>query len=151
MKRFGKILLIIAIVIVVTVGAIFGGVYLGLQKASKLEQYALGNDVYQSITARVGDRKAVGYATSVGTSGRSITIEYESGTVFDDLLAYTTYLTDEVGFIHSQDMDLKTVPGSTQLGVASADAGQIILVDVNYTDARYTLEFTKVEGTLTPR
>ncbi len=151
MRSFKKIGLIILAVSVVTVGVIFGGVYLGLQKASNMKVYDLGGDVLQSVTALVGERKATGYAASVGTEGSSITIEYESGTVFDDLVAYTDYLTEEKGFIHTQDMNLGMVPGSTQLGAVSEDAGQIIVADIDYTDSRYMLMFLKVEGTLTPR
>jgi hypothetical protein len=72
---------------------------------------------------------------------------YSSTSVYDDLWAYVQKLMDE-GWLVTEDIDLKAVPGSGQLGKKASDEGHILLLSFAYEDGKYAIKISKAEGTI---
>ncbi len=118
-----------------------------LTDAGKLMQYELGEDIIPSITAVVGEREVTGVESSIKNGVSSKQYTYSSASVYDDLWAYVQKLMDE-GWLVTEDIDLKTVPGSGQLGKKSSDEGNILLLSFAYEDSKYAIKISKAKGTI---
>jgi len=121
-----------------------------LSDAIKLQEYELGGDTIATVNAVVGERNVTGVSTS--QSGESITktYTYESSSVTEDLTAYLTKLVNSDGFIAIEaDIDLEIVPGVAKVAAESpSDPGKIIIMQIDYTDTGYTVDITRMSGTL---
>ncbi len=149
MKRGMKVILII-VACILGIGLVVGGItFTVVKNSSNMEEYKLGNDTIKSIKAVVDKRKVVSVSTSTSNGVREKSIEYKSSTVQKDLSKYVEYLVKEDNFILTQDMDLSKIPASVQLGKESKDAGQIMIMTIDYTTFGYTITIQKGEGTLT--
>ena len=118
-----------------------------LTDAGKLMQYELGEDIIPSITAVVSEREVTGVKTSTDNGVASKQYTYSSTSVYDDLWAYVQKLMDE-GWLVTEDIDLKAVPGSGQLGKKASDEGHILLLSFAYEDGKYAIKISKAEGTI---
>lgn len=118
-----------------------------LTDAGKLMQYELGEDIIPSITAVVGEREVTGVETSTDNGVASKQYTYSSTSVYDDLWAYVQKLMDD-GWLVTEDIDLKVVPGSGQLGKKASEEGHILLLSFVYEDGKYTIKISKAEGTI---
>lgn len=125
----------------------FTGCGAALKEAAKLESYALGDESVPSITSVVGEREVTGVESSTNNGIASKQYTYASASVYDDLWAYVQTLMDD-GWLVTQDIDLKDVPGSGQLGKKSAQDGQILLISFSYEDAAYVIKVSKAKGTI---
>ncbi len=138
---------IISVLLVSALLLVCAGCGAALKEAAKLEAYELGSESVPSITAVVGEREVTGVESSTNNGIASRQYTYASASVYDDLWAYVQALMDD-GWLVTQDIDLKTVPGSGQLGKKSAEDGQILLVSFSYEDAQYAIKVTKAKGTI---
>jgi len=118
-----------------------------LSDAAKLTEYTLGEDHIPSINSVVGEREVSAVESSVDNGVSTQKYTYSSASVYEDLLAYVNTLHDQ-GWLITKDIDLTVVPGSGQLGIQSAEEGQIVLVDFTYEDGSYTIEVKKGQGTI---
>ena len=84
-------------------------------------------------------------STDNGVASRQYT--YASTSVYDDLWAYVQKLMDD-GWLVTQDIDLKVIPGSGQLGRKASEEGQILLISFAYEDSKYAIKLTKTKGTI---
>lgn len=48
----------------------------------------------------------------------------------------------------TEDIDLKVVPGTGQLGKKASEEGQILLLSFAYEDGKYAIKITKTKGTI---
>lgn len=140
MKRLFAVCLCLAACLLCACGA--------LEDAAELQEYDLGVDTLVSVNALIGEREVSGYSSFTGSS-KGLEIIYKSDTVYDDLVAYVTYLKEDMAYIHTQDMDLKQSPGGTQLARNSEDEGIAIIITIKYTDSDYTLRIEKGKGSVT--
>ena len=150
MKKGLKIALIVVLSIVAICVAVGLIAYFVLGNAGDATEYKMGDDVVSSVTAIVGERKAVGTGKAIEKGVSSKYVEYVSDTVQEDMIAYTQYLRNEGGFTLVQDMDLTKVPGIVQLAKQSVDEGEIMIMTIEYTLNSYTVTLQKGVGTLTP-
>jgi hypothetical protein len=118
-----------------------------LKAASKLEEYKIGDDRIPSITSQVGERDVTGVQSSTKNGIMTQEYTYASSSVYDDLLAYVSFLMDN-GWLVTEDIDLNVVPGSGELGRKASEEGQIILLFFSYEDDEYTIRLTKGKGTI---
>ncbi len=58
------------------------------------------------------------------------------------------FVKDE-GVVLTKDIDLSKVPATARSGRESKDAGQILIMTIDYTNFGYTITLQKGEGTLT--
>jgi len=119
-----------------------------LEDAAKLTEYEVDGDVVPSIGAVVGEREVTGVKTETSNGAPSKQYTYASETVFDDLLTYISALREEDGWLVTEDFDLNVIPGTAQLGKASKDDGQILILSVAYEETAYAIKITKAEGTI---
>jgi len=113
------------------------------------DEYILGNDTIKSIKAVVEKRQINSVSTEISNGIITKRMEYKSSTVQDDLLQYTQYLRNEAGFCLTKDMDLSVIPSMVELGKASEDLGQLIIMTIDYNSSGYTVIIKKGQGTLT--
>ena len=152
MKKPLKIILIILLLVVVVVGVMFLVVLPAtLNNAAKLQTYDFGeNDKIPTLNAIVGERKVTGVSTSASTGGtQQKSYTYETQTLGDDLDAYVDALRAS-GILVLKALDGNKLKGSMQLGIASADEGKIILIDLAWDNTKVTVQLTKGDGTITP-
>lgn len=146
MKKVLKIALIVVLSIVVLCVAVGLIAYFVTGNAAKATEYKMGDDVVSSITAIVGERKAVGVGISLKNGVLEKRVGYVSDTVQEDIIAYTQYLINEGGFT---PIELSKVPGIAQLAKQSVDESEILVMTIQYTLNSYTVYLQKGEGTLT--
>ena len=150
MKKSLKIILIIVLAIIALVGILLLVVNSSLSNAAKLQTYDFGSDKIPSFNSVVGDRKVTGVSSGSSTNGvQQKEYTYEIQSRDDDLDAYFNAL-KAAGFLVLKPMDGNTLTGSMQLGIASADEGQIILIDLSWDNAKVSVSLTKGDGTITP-
>jgi len=151
MKKSLKIILAIIVLIVVILGVMFLIVLPAtLNSAAKLQTYDFGSDKVPSFNSAVGERKVTGVGSSSSASGtQQKDYTYETQSRDDDLDAYFNAL-KAAGFLVLKPMDGNTLKGSMQLGIASADEGKIILLELSWDSARISVVLTKGDGTITP-
>ena len=150
MKKTLKILLIIVLAIIVLVGVLLLVVNSSLNSAAKLQTYDFGSDKIPSFNSVVGERKVTGVGSSSSTNGtQQKDYTYETQSRDDDLDAYYDAL-KSAGFLVLKPMDGNTLKGSMQLGIASADEGKIILIDLSWDNAKVSVALAKGDGTITP-
>ncbi len=149
MKKSLKIILII-VACVIGIGVVGGGIAFGIvSKSANMKEYKLGDDTVKSINAVVNKRKVVSVSSSTSNGVKSKSVEYKSSTAQGDLMKYVEYLVKDEGFVLTKDIDLSNVPATAQLGKESKDAGQILIMTIDYTNFGYTITLQKGEGTLT--
>ncbi len=151
MKKVLKtaIIVIVSIVAVCLIVGLIANFAVG--KAGKDTEYKLGDDVVSSVTAIVGERKAVSVGKSIENGVSEKHVEYTSDTVQEDMIAYTQYLRNEGGFTLTEDMDLSKVPAVVQMAKASVDEGKILVMTIEYNLNGYTVTLQKGVGTLTEK
>ncbi|MGI6175669.1 MAG: hypothetical protein ACOYJC_05840 [Christensenellales bacterium] len=118
-----------------------------LEDAAKLSEYEIGGESVPSINSVAGEREVIGVESSTSNGVPSKQYTYASASVYDDLWAYVQKLMDE-GWLVTQDINLKTVPGSGQLGRPALEEGQILLLSFTYEDGKYAIKVTKAKGTI---
>lgn len=150
MKKALKIIGIIVLVAVLLVAALLIVSKITLDNAAKLKSYDFGSvDKVPSFNAVVGDRKVTGVESSSSSNGTSKkTYTYETKSVESDLTKYTTALKD-AGWLIAQPAEGNMQKGTMQFGIASADAGKIIVIDLAWDNAKFTVQATKGPGTIT--
>ena len=116
--------------------------------AAKLTEYDFDTDKVPSINAVLGEeRKVSGVETGTSNGVRYKQYTYESSSVTDDLIEYTSHLRDN-GWLVIQDYDLTEPEGEAQLAVESADSGNILVISIAFEQSRYAIRINKMEGTL---
>ncbi len=149
MKKGLKIFLIV-IACILGLAVIGGGVSLVLLNlTANAEEYTMGDDVIRSVTAVVGERKVTSTSTKVGDGVQTKAMHYQSESTRQDLNAYVQYLMGDGGFILTKDMDLNEIPATVQMGKASVEEGQILLLTIDYDVFGYTITIQKGKGSLT--
>ena len=150
MKKALKIFLIIVLAVIVLVGVLLLVTNSTLSNAAKLQTYDFGSDKIPSLNSVVGERKVTGVRSSSSTNGtQQKDYTYETQSRDDDLDAYFEAL-KATGFLVLKPMDGNTLKGNMQLGIASADEGKIILIDLAWDNTKVTVQLTKGDGTITP-
>ena len=151
MKKSLKVILIIVLAIIVLVGVLMLVVNGSLSGAAKLQAYDFGADRIPSFNSAVGERKVTGVGTSSSTNGtQQKNYTYETQSRNNDLDAYFNTL-KAAGFFILKPMDGNELKGSMQLGIASADEGKIILIDLSWDNATISVALAKGDGTITPK
>lgn len=143
MKRHTGFLLVGIIVLALAASMALSG----CSAAAKLQEYDFDTDKIPTINSVVGERKVTGVETSTTNGVPQKQYTYESTTVRDDLIAYTSHLLDN-GWLVTQDIDYDVTPGSAQLGKESVDSGKLLVLSIAYQDTHYAIKITKTEGTL---
>ena len=151
MKKSLKIILAIILLVVVIVGVLLLAVLPAtLNNAVKLQTYDFDSDKIPSFNSVVGERKVTGVGSSSSTNGtQQKDYTYETQSRDDDLDAYFNAL-KAAGFLVLKPMDGNTLKGSMQLGIASADEGKIILLELSWDGAKIAVVLAKGDGTITP-
>ena len=150
MKKSLNIILIIVLAIIALVGVLLLVVNSSLNSAAKLQAYDFGVDKIPSFTSVVGERKVTGVGSSSSTNGvQQKNYTYETLSRDNDLDAYYDAL-KAGGFLVLKPMDGNALKGSMQLGIASADEGKIILIDLSWDNAEFSVALAKGDGTITP-
>ena len=151
MKKSLKIILAIILLLVVIVGVMLLIVFPAtLNNAGKLQTYDFGTDKIPSFNSVVGERKVTGVGSSSSASGtQQKDYTYETQSRDADLDAYFDAL-KAAGFLVLKPMDGNTLKGSMQLGIASADEGKIILLELSWDGAKVSVALAKGDGTITP-
>ena len=127
---------------------VFSGCGAILTDAAKLTEYEVDGETVPSISSIVGEREVTAVDTETNNGVKSVQYTYKSTSVTDDLIAYLSKLQDEEGWLVTEDYDLTTVPGTAQMGKASEDEGQILILSVAYEDEAYAIKISKLEGTI---
>ena len=99
----------------------------------------------------VGERKISGTKSGVSEEGKYKTLTYGTGDVTEeDVWAYIQSLTAE-GYLSTIDTQRSEGTLFQQVGTASVDEGQIVLVEISYDPASETvIQYLVAPGTLTP-
>ncbi|MCL1855113.1 MAG: hypothetical protein FWF86_05210 [Clostridia bacterium] len=149
MKKTQKITLIIVLAIVLLVGVLFLVASASMNNAKKLQAYSFDGDQIPSFNSVVGERKVTGVGSASSTGGiRKKDYTYETQSRDADVNAYTAAL-QEAGFIIAGTKDGGAFKGGIQFGIASADEGKIITLDLSWDNNKVTVELAKMEGTVT--
>jgi predicted nucleic acid-binding Zn ribbon protein len=118
--------------------------------------YELGRDLITSITRVVGERTFVYFYTETEDDYISVTVIYKTDPddytqAVSDIWEYFQYLTNNDGFYNLVAFDELPYAGGIEMRLAknSLDAGNIIILEIEYNTNGYALTFTKGEGTLT--
>ena len=121
-----------------------------LNKAAESDYYTMGSDQIPSIKQIVGKRSINSTETSTSNGVTTMKFVYnDNQSPQQDLIDYTVYLRESEGFTVTVSYDLNKAFGSAQLAKESLDEGKIIIMDIEYDSAGYTLVLTKCAGTLT--
>ena len=121
-----------------------------INPASTLTEYDFGDDKVPSVNAVIGkERKVIGMDAGISAgSGQYKQYSYETASMLDDLISYSQHLRNN-GWLVIKDYDLNTGAGEMQLAAESAEKGKILIMTVNFEQNKYTINITKMEGTLT--
>ena len=118
--------------------------------------YDMGKDRITSMGGFAGERKMTGVETSISNGVATNIYKYQTDPqiktqAVDDVYGYIFYLVEKENFIFT--IDIPEFPDNggidIQLAKESADAGKIIVLEIDYKTSGYTLTFSKFEGTLT--
>jgi hypothetical protein len=120
-----------------------------LEDASKLQSYDFGSDQIPSLTSVVGERKVSGVEVGTKNGVQHKTYTYETSSQVDDMDDYYGEL-KSVGFLVTKDSEVAFNRGSVELGLNSADAGQMVLVTLSWESGKITVQVAKGEGEVTP-
>lgn len=120
----------------------------GCGNAEKLEAYEIGNDSVASVNSVVGTRTVSGVSSGKNNGSSYKQYSYESQTVTKDLVDYLLKTLVKDGWTPTVDFNLEEIPGKAQLATKSTEAGKVILMDVSYKQADYTIKITQMKGTL---
>ncbi len=118
------------------------------QEASE-DTYDLGAETLKSVKDVVGKRKVKSFCTETCDGLTTKTMDYVSDTVEKDLDIYLRYLTGEGGFRLFDPVDLSQTPGTIQMGKHAKEAGEIMMVTIDYDQQGYSVVVQKGAGTLT--
>ena len=117
--------------------------------AEKLTEYDFGTDKIPSVNAVLGkDLKVSGVHTGTNNGTQYKEYTYETSTMVDDLVEYTTKLRDS-GWLVIKDYNFNDGNGEAQLATTSADSGKILVVSIVFEESKYTIRISKLEGELT--
>ena|GEM_PF-2981901 len=123
---------------------------------SDTDHYTLGNDKITSIIKVVGERKVVRSNTEAKDDITAMVIEYSTDPndmtqAANDIAKYFQYVMANDGFLALKSFDGLPYEGGIEMSFAkdSVDAGNIVLLDIDYNSKGYTLLFRKGKGSLT--
>lgn len=123
-----------------------------LSDAAELQSYDFGKDAVPSVKAVLGQTREVsGVTTGTDNGTQYKEYKYTSVTAHDDLVAYMEHMVNNEAWMLTKDLNLSNVPGSTQIAKASADEGNILILDISYDQGSYTFLVKKGKGSLTPK
>ena len=151
--RLGLIIfgVVVTIIIVAAIGvALMVGLFTfsTLGNISEANEYTMGEDIIPSMKFVVGERKINSVSSEIKNGITVKTMEFTSDSVQEDLLKYVEYLRENEQFYLTRDMDLAIIPGTIQLGKASIEEKNLIIMNIEYSAFGYVIELQKGEGTL---
>ncbi|MCL1876308.1 MAG: hypothetical protein FWF87_08645 [Synergistaceae bacterium] len=120
------------------------------------EHYTLENDSIPSVMKVVGQRNIVNYNSVTYSGGTNMAVVYwtdpaDHTQAANDMAKYFQYLLDNDDFMSLKAFSGLPYEGGVEMsfGKNSVDAGNIIILDIDYNTRGYVLIFRKIEGTLT--
>ena len=134
----------------------FAKLFMKTPDTADTDYYVLGNDKITSIIKVVGERKVVKSDPIAQEGVTGIVVEYSTDPddftqAANDVAKYFQYVMANDGFIPLKSFDSLPYEGGVEMSFAkeSVDAGNIVLLDIDYNSKGYTLLFRKGKGTLT--
>lgn len=127
-----------------------------INKKMNATEIKLGNDTIPTVTAVVGKRKVSDISSEKNESGKIIKVityndvdsDDENSLKTNEIISYINEL-EKIGYIATKEFFI-TSP-TAQLGIESNDAGEIIVIDIEFdkNTSKATFKYTKGKGKLT--
>lgn len=144
-----KIVFIVLAVLLVVAAGIFAIVSFVTAQLNT-DTYHLPNDEIQSISAVMDTKGANSVHSKMSNGTTTISYEYNSSAVKEELAGYVHYLREQEGFMVLEDFDLnEQSDGEINLAKDSAKSGEVVFVRIDYHLFGYTITVACGEATLT--
>jgi len=151
-KKKSKLPVILIIIVAVTALGITAALIVSasiLNMTAEAYYFKLGGDHIPTVRLAVGEiRKVTLSQSGVSDGAQYKQYTYKTDSVFDDLLAYSDYLRDS-GWYVTMGYNLYNDSGEMQFAIDSVDSGMIVVISVAFTQTKYTVKMTKLEGSIT--